>query len=660
MTQLIFGVWFALFLLLRIGLLLQAGTDDVPLGLWPAVLIKGLWFDVVVLSAALAPIGILDGLFSPQSQPGGRIRRSMRIAFLGLSFFLMLFGITAEVVFWQEFSSRFNFIAVDYLLYTHEVIGNILESYPVGLIVGLLLLLATAMAIAADRWQRQQTPAYSQFGRFARALGWIILPVLLINTANLEQMEGTGNTFADELSGNGLFTFAAALRRNELSYDRFYPTMSDTDASALLQSLSVERAGPEGEDPESDVSDDPIPLRRRPRNIILISVESLSASYVGAFGGTAGLTPNLDRMAKDGYRFTRFFATGTRTVRGLEALSLGTPPIPGQSIVRRPANEHLSTLGGILGEQGFDPWFFYGGYGYFDNMNAYFAANGYTVIDRTDITANDIVFENIWGVADESLYHKVINTLSAAQASDRPFFAHVMTTSNHRPYTYPSGRIDIPSPGGRYGAVKYTDHAIGQFIAEAKTRPWFKDTLFIFTADHCASVAGKSRLPVDRYHIPLIFYGPDLIDPGMYAGRLSQIDLAPTIVELLGAKGDSQFFGRSFFEPGPRPDIAFISNYQSLGYWRHDLLTVLLPGGRTEAWKVDPQTFASTPAPVDERLRQEAIAFYQTAAHDFSEGRLKLDHGYGLAGRSSTTTLPRLPSPHLSHAVREVFPGQPG
>lgn len=357
---------------------------------------------------------------------------------------------------------------------------------------------------------------------------------------------------------------------------------------------------------------------------MLISVESLSASFVGAYGAKTGLTPNLDELARNGLKFERVFATGTRTVRGLEALSLGTPPVPGQAIVRRPGNDHLVTLGEILVPQGMSAYFFYGGYGYFDNMNAYFNSNHYDVIDRTDIPNESIVFETAWGVADETLFDHAIKVLDATHPKGRPFFAHIMTVSNHRPFTYPKGRIDIPSPGGRDGAVKYSDYAIGKFIRDAKSKPWFDDTLFVVVADHCASVAGKTKLPVANFHIPLIFYAPALLKPGNYTPMMSQIDLAPTLVEVLGKQGDDHFFGRSVFDPGPPLERAFISNYQELGYLRNGVLTVLHPKGRVESFRVDPGTLASTPTAVDPKLLNETIAYYQTASRAFKRGALRM------------------------------------
>ena len=171
----------------------------------------------------------------------------------------------------------------------------------------------------------------------------------------------------------------------------------------------------------------------------------------------SAVTPKLDALARKGLVFTNLYATGTRTVRGLDALTLGIPPIPGQAIVRRPGNEHLATLGEILHHQGYESLFIYGGYGYFDNMNAYYASNDYRVVDRTDFPKASVGFANIWGVADEYLFDNSLTQLDKVYATGKPFLAQIMTTSNHRPYTYPDGRIDIPSPGHREGTVKYTD-----------------------------------------------------------------------------------------------------------------------------------------------------------------------------------------------------------
>ena len=621
------AVLLAIFTLTRIGLMVYAGMEAVPPALWLVIFLKGLWFDLAVICVLLAPVLLYEALL-PKRWRQSRWHSVLRWFWLWFSVALLLFGAVSEATFWLEFATRFNFIALDYLIYTTEVIGNIRESYPVGWILASIGLVAALVVWRlAAQIRRANQAEYSKKQRWSMALAAFVLPTLMLSFANIDQMEIKQNAYATELAGNGLFTIAAAARRMELDYDKFYRTMPQAQADDILKNLRVERRplheAIKGEE-EDDLSEDKTPFSHPPRNVILISVESLSASFMGAYGAKDGLTPQLDKIASEGMKFERLFATGTRTVRGLDALSLGTPPIPGQAIVHRLNNGHLATIGEILKHQGFAPFFFYGGYGYFDNMNAYFAANDYQVIDRTDIPKASVMFENVWGVADEALFNHVLATFDAKNATDKPFFAHIMTTSNHRPYTYPDGRIDIPSPGGSSGAVKYTDYAIGKFITDAKTKPWFDDTLFVIVADHCAKVAGKSKLPVDKYHIPLIFYAPKLLKPATFKPIFSQIDIPPTLIEVLGKNGDNHFFGRSVFEAGATPERAFISNYQELGYLKNGILTVLLPKQKVESFAINPQNYAATPTQDDPQMVAEAIAYYQTAAKAFKSGALQL------------------------------------
>jgi phosphoglycerol transferase MdoB-like AlkP superfamily enzyme len=666
------------------------GFDTVPLPLWPEIFLKGLWFDLCVAAVLIAPICIYEAIL-PNKWRAATWHKALRLTWLWLAIALLLFGAVAEATFWLEFSTRFNFIALDYLIYTQEVIGNIRESYPVGnILAGIGAIAAVILLAISPAVRRAEDDGLTWPQRIGLALFALIVPASMMYLGNVDQMEkqyiplvsseataimplelrkmagipttgvvNPNNAFANELSGNGLFTIAAAQRRNELDYDKFYRTMPQPQANTALVAMGVKRTSL-GDTRKADLSDEPAtnvtPFSSKPKNIIMISVESLSAEFMDSYGGTKNLTPEMDKLGKAGMKFERVFATGTRTVRGLEALSLGTPPIPGQAIVRRPANDHLATVGELLKYQGMETFFFYGGYGYFDNMNAYYAANNYRVIDRTDIPKDKVGFENVWGVADEYLFDQVIRTLddksdkSAKGTDGKPFFAQVMTTSNHRPYTYPAERIDIPSPGGRDGGVKYTDYAIGKFIKDASKKPWFKDTLFVIVADHCASAAGKTRLPVTGYHIPLIFYAPALLKPSVFSPMVSQIDIAPTLIEILGKNGSAQFFGRSFFEPGTPPQRAFISNYQALGYMKDNTLTVLLPKQKVESYQVDPKTLITTPAEVNNQLVNEAIAYYQTASKAFKSGELKAPF-YVKPTATSTATLTNTSTPQPSLPV---------
>ena len=275
--------------------------------------------------------------------------------------------------------------------------------------------------------------------------------------------------------------------------------------------------------------------------------------------------------------------------------------------------------------KGYDAQFLYGGYGAFDNMNHFFGSNGYEVHDRTEIADKDIHHANIWGVADEDLYTMALRRFDADAAAGRPFFAHVMTTSNHRPYTFPAGRGPWPQ-GRRESAVAYTDWAIGDFLRRASTHAWFRHTLFVITADHCASSGGIAALPAFRYRIPLWIYAPGgQVEAGRFERMTSQIDIPPTVLGLLGMDYYSQFYGVDVMQQPPGRERAFIGNYQLLGYLRGGKLVQLSPHRKTETLK--PAYDRDQPQPSladDPALTLQAISNYQTAAEAFASGGMRM------------------------------------
>jgi phosphoglycerol transferase MdoB-like AlkP superfamily enzyme len=438
----------------------------------------------------------------------------------------------------------------------------------------------------------------------------------------------------NELAGNGLYEFFAANYRNELSYGRHYATVPTEEALALVQKALQAS----GEGVERHIVHDR-PERRL--NVVLVSVESLGAEFLGRYGDRRGLTPNLDRLAGESLWFSKLYATGNRTVRGMEALSLALPPTPGQSIVRRPKNEVLFSLGSVFEDKGYSVIFAYGGYGYFDNMNAFFDANDYRAVDRRSIPSQRVEFENVWGVADEHLYDHVIAEMDREYAASprQPVFVHVMTTSNHRPYTYPPGRVDIPSGSGREGAVKYTDYALGRFIESARTRPWFDDTVFVLTADHGANARGTSRIPVDKYLIPLMVYSPAHVKPRRIDRLMSQIDVPPTILGLLDFDYYSKFFGRDMLKAPSDSDRAFVANYQTLGYLKGDRMVLLAPKRKVEVFQVDHHFNILRPVE-DEQAVREAISYYQAASHVFRSGLYRDEEQIAPDKRAARTRAP--------------------
>jgi len=539
--------------------------------------------------------------------PRAKWRDRLRWPLLAIYVFTLLFVAVSEGIFWDEFSVRFNFIALDYLVFTTEVIGNIRQSYPVGKIVAGLLAL-TLFVVWVLRRPVQRAADAERAGQMPWALG-LMLGFATV-AYQLATPEFSSNSFANELADNGWRSFLSAARQNKLDYRQFYASRPDAEVMADLQRLSGPGKIMISRSPLQAVSHMPA---RQP-NVIIVMMESMSAEFMATFGNQQGITPNLDRLAKEGMLFSNLYATGTRTVRGLEALSAALPPQPGASVVRWPNIRNLNTLGSTLAERGWTPHFIYGGYGMFDNMNSYFESQAYKVTDRTVFKDGLVKFENVWGVADEHLFDQVLSDMDKDAATGKPFFTHVMTTSNHRPFTYPDGRIDIPSPAKREGGVKYADYAIGRFIEQAKQKPWFDNTIFLFVADHCASSAGKTKIPVYRYHIPAIVYAPKIISPQRIETLASQIDLAPTLLALLGLEADEHFVGRDILRMAPEEGRALLSTYQNLGYLKGDVMTVLLPKRKIETFRISANGKEAQPMRNDQKLTNEAIAYFQGAA----------------------------------------------
>jgi len=561
------------------------------------------------------------GIFVFLALAGHRMRLYWRKAVLVLDIaitcFVLLFNATAEWYFWNEFGVRYNFIAVDYLVYTTEVIGDVWESYPVGWLMagmGLCSMLLVWMIRRPLTRTIEQPPAFML--RSLAALAFLCLPLAAYWTVNSQFRQFSKNEYVNELAGNGMFEFGTAFRHNELDFFKFYRTLPDSTAFTILhKQLQTPGSRFTSNNVFNIERDITYKEPEKQLNVVLISVESLSADFMHAFGNTGNITPNLDSLAHESIFFTNLYASGTRTVRGLEALSLSIPPTPGQSIVKRPGNEDLFSLGAVFHSKGYTTQYIYGGYSYFDNMAYFFSHNGYKVIDRDALKPAEVHYANIWGVADEDLFSLALHRLDSNYAAARPFFAHIMTVSNHRPFTYPDGRIDIPpSRQVREGAVKYTDYAIGKFIREARQKPWFDHTIFVIVADHCAGSAGSVALPVTGYHIPMLIYSPANISAQVTNRLTAQIDIAPTILGLLKFSYRSKFFGQDVFAVPEDRQRAFISTYQGLGYLKDKRLVIQSPIRTVKEFIPDFANGQATETPLTDSLVQEAIAYYQCAS----------------------------------------------
>jgi phosphoglycerol transferase MdoB-like AlkP superfamily enzyme len=553
-----------------------------------------------------------------------KYRKQIRFALFSLTIFLFVLLIiqnaVSEFFFWNEFGVRYNFIAVDYLVYTNAVIGNIMESYPVVPLfasVGILSFAATYIIIKKSKSYLENLP------NFSNKLKIIGVQILLLGSAflilpTITSQQNSSNVFANELQSNGLQKFYKAFTNSELDYFEFYETLPENDLALYDSIVNVNY-----KNNTNTFTSEGTEIKK---NVVLITVESLSADFMKHYGNTNTITPFLDQLAEESLFFTNLYATGNRTVRGLEAVTLCLPPTPGESVVKRIDNKNKFTTASIFNSKGYTSKFLYGGDAYFDNMQDFFGGNGYDIVDKSSLKPNEISFSNIWGVCDEDMAKKAIQVMNEEAKTGRPFFNHWMTVSNHRPFTYPEGKISISGTAkSREGGVMYTDYALKQFFEMAKKQAWFKNTVFVIVADHCASSSGKTELPMDKYRIPAFIYAPGFIQPQKVDKLVSQIDVMPTVLGILNFNYTSKFFGQNVLQKNYKPR-AFIATYQDLGYIKDDVLTIISPQKKVKQFDLIQQKNETlgtaysifyeekTKTKIAVKLKKETIAVYQTAS----------------------------------------------
>lgn len=577
----------------------------------------GLFMDTVAFSYFMIPF-VLFQMFVPDKVFNSRVHRFLAYTSYFITFYILLFNGVSEYFFWEEFGVRYNFIAVDYLVYTTEVLGNIKESYPLPLLISGILAIdiaLTAFVVKKKLLVDLLAAKTNLKSRLKTGFVLLCLPVISFLLIKNTTVEITANRYNNELAKNGIHSLFAAFLNNELDYETFYATRPNEEnfrqLHGMLKTTNSEYLSNETFDITRKITNQG---DEKKYNVVFITVESLSGEFLSYKGSKLGkLTPNLDALADSSLFFNNLYAIGTRTIYGLEAVTLGAPPKPGQSVIKRPNSENLFSIGRIFKQHGYDLKYIYGGNGYFDNMNAFFSDNGYQIIDDGDFEKEDVTFKNAWGVCDQDLFNRTLKECDKSYASGKPFLNHLMTTSNHRPFTYPEGMIDIPSHSGRQGAVKYCDFAIGEFIQKASKKPWFSNTLFVIIADHCAGSAGQAELPFMEYQIPLLIYNPGIVRP-MQIGKLcSQIDVAPTLLGIMNWSYNTKFFGKDILKMAPAEERAFISNYQKLGYIKNNRLSILSPQQKITHYIIDPGKGEMKAESKDAETENEAIIYYQSA-----------------------------------------------
>jgi phosphoglycerol transferase MdoB-like AlkP superfamily enzyme len=277
-------------------------------------------------------------------------------------------------------------------------------------------------------------------------------------------------------------------------------------------------------------------------NIIIIVLESFSGYLIGPLGGDSTVTPNINRYAREGLLFTNFYASGTRTDKAIPAILDGYPAQPAQSIIKEPKKtQSLPSLVKILNAKGYNSAFWYGGEINFANFNSFVIGSGFhSIITKNNFSPE--FYNSKWGVHDHIMFGALEDSMKVVK---EPFLKVVLTLSSHEPFDVPmKAKFEGKDNVSKYkNSVFYADRSLGGFLDWAKTTDWWKNTLIVMVADHCARIT--SDMPIFTKHvfrIPMIWTGGALVKTGYEVKKTgNQVDIPVTILDQMGIKSDFPF-----------------------------------------------------------------------------------------------------------------------
>jgi phosphoglycerol transferase MdoB-like AlkP superfamily enzyme len=573
----------------RAGLMLWQSERVAATGIWPEMLLQGLRVDLIQLGLLVIIPLLLAPLF---------FHRAAWAWWRRLTFFWVVACVTLLVFmeattpgFIGEYDTRPNRLFVEYLKYPEEVVPMLWNGFRVHVFgaLGMLVLTVWAGVRCMRPWLVQPRPA-------SNWKHWLALPLVVLlvvlsvrsttdhRPANPSMFALTSDTMVNTLIMNSTWSVLHAIYnlKHEAKSSEIYGEMSEEEAMQQLREMRALL-----QDHRPLIGDANLPTftrqtatvrRDKPLNLVIILQESLGATFVESLGGRP-VTPELEKLKMQGWWFENLYATGTRSVRGIESVVTGFPPTPAQSVVKLSlSQDHFFTLASLFKSKGYLNEFIYGGEGHFDNMRNFFINNGFDqVVDKNDYA--DPVFTGSWGVSDEDLFNKTHEQLMQHHENGQPFFTLVFTSTNHSPFEFPDGRIELHEEpkATENNAVKYADYAMGQFLRQAQASPYWKDTVFLVVADHDIRVRGDDLVPVKHFHIPGLILGAD-IQPRVIKTVASQIDLPTTLISLMGLDAEHPMPGRDLSaEPEGLAGRAMMQYEQNYAWMEGEKAVVLRP-----------------------------------------------------------------------------------
>lgn len=472
---------------------------------------------------------------------------------------ISLFNVV-DIYYFKQINEHPDYILVKTYTTQEDSMGFIMEEYPVLPALLFLTMIAILLFSFYDHISRKIKHQPASWGL---KLGAVVLSALILGTAARggwqERPVDWGhamfsqNFIANQVALNNLFFFGRSIVQFKSEDKARELVMFYDEAEALATTRSLLDA------PGTEFLDEASITRKRVDakgtnnyNIFLFVLESHVGEFCGYISGTdSSITPNLDRIAKEGIAFTNCFATGKRSAYGLSSIIMSWPCLPGLPLISRvEGTKRAPSIATTLQSDGYETLFMYGGDAQFDNMKGFATANGFNrVLERKHFKRGQKGTK--WGVFDHHVFDRALTEINA---TDKPLFLTLFTTTNHQPWSLPDEYLDQVAEadqdafydGHVHQGMCYVDIVLGNFMEKAAKHDWYETSIYIFIADHGLPVYRYQFSELKNARIPLIVYAPGLdLDARTIDNPISQTEVAPIIFDLIDYSEPYTFFGQS-------------------------------------------------------------------------------------------------------------------
>lgn len=572
---LIHGVALIFFSVFRLALFFSAdykfsATVEGDLHLQSLAFLKGVWFDNVIACYILLLPMVLFWIASLCNYVSKRLFQFAAVFFA--VFYSSAFIISAaNIPYFQYFFKPINSSIFNWVEYggttAQMVLGESTYYFPIGLGIISIVLFSWIVFLLSSYFYHRTSNEHCRMNGLKPRLTVFMVGVLCVslcvfgirgrmgyNPIKVSQAYYCQDPFLNQLGVNPVFNLLTSTLDSYRKENRSLHLMPDNEALASVKRY-LKRDGITDISPiAQNVEKIGHPNRK---NVVLIFMESMSAQLMGSYGSTQKLTPYLDSLYLQSLSFKNIYSSGIHTNHGIYSTLYSFPVIMKRNAMKGTVIPVYSGLPTVLKDNGYRNLFFMTHESQYDNMNAFLRTNGFDEIySQENYPPGKVV--NSFGVQDDFMYQYALPILNKKAKAGAPFFTVLLSISNHPPYVIPS-YFKPRSEKIEDQIVEYADWSIRKFMDEARKQDWFDNTIFVFLADHGKMVGTpECEMPQSYNHIPLMIYGKNIAH-SVYEGFGGQIDVAPTLLELLNVSYIQNNFGVNLLGE-KRPYIFFTAD----------------------------------------------------------------------------------------------------